>query len=248
MPDFSLILDHPMSKEIISKLVVGSTAKEVCQWLRIKYPDKDQAHLRLTQKVLKEFTDSQYTQYYDQMLADKSIMQNNDDEKSHLKMSAALSDNRFYREKMEELVSTELNLLKTCEMAGAVIHTRMEQMYDLTQQDTADVGRIDDTLIKYLKLFVDTVEKIERMKLSSSDGLIDHNITIQMVQDYLQIYQEVIRESFAEIDPDMANRVMEKLYDKLNNLDPPEQLSQNEKVKMAKDIEAKVISVENSID
>lgn len=247
MSDFSLILDHPDSKEIISKLVTGSSPKEVSQWLKIKYPEKDQSHLRLTQKLLKEFSDSQYTQYYDQLLEDKAIMSEGND-KDHLRMSAALANNKFYRERMEELVNTEINLLKTCEMASSIVHSRMEQMFDLIQQDPTEIGRADNTFIRYVQLFVDTADKLEKMRLNSSDHLSDHNITMQTVQEYLQIYQEVIRETFASVDPDMANRAMELLYDKLNNMEAPSIPSQEDKLKIADSVKAKVLSVENSVD
>ncbi len=248
MADFSLILDHPDSKEIIGKLVVGSTAKEVNQWLRLKYPDKNQSHLRLTQKVLKEFTDSQYTQYYDQMLDDKALLATDGPDHGHIRMSAALANNKFYRERMEEVANTELNMLKTCEMVATVLRTRMEQMYDLTQQDPTDVGRADNTFIRYVQLFVDTADKLEKMRANSVDHLADHNVTMQNLQGIIQMFQEVIRESFAEMDPDMANKVMERIYDRMNDMELPSAPTQEEKLRMTNNIEARVVSIENSID
>ena len=55
MSEFGLIKDHPDSKEIMSKLLSGSEPKDVAQWLKLKYSKKNQSHLRLTQKLLKEF-------------------------------------------------------------------------------------------------------------------------------------------------------------------------------------------------
>ena len=216
--------------------------------MKIKYPDKNQSHLRLSTKILKEFTDSQYTQYYDQMLDDKALLANNSQDRGHLRMSAALANNKFYRERMEEVANTELNMLKTCEMVATVLHTRMEQMYDLTQQDPTDVGRADNTFIRYVQLFVDTADKLEKMRANSVDHLTDHNITIQSLQAYIQMFQEVIRESFAEIDTDMANKVMENMYDKMNKMEAPLPPSQEEKLRITNNIEARVVSIENSIE
>ena len=42
-PDYSIILNHPLNQEIISKLITGTDPKEINQWLKLKYPNKEDA-------------------------------------------------------------------------------------------------------------------------------------------------------------------------------------------------------------
>jgi len=77
MADFSLITNHPNCEEIISKLVSGTVPKEVSRWLKLKYPNKDQKHLNLTIKLLKDFVNSQYLDTYNQFTNDLVDTKNN---------------------------------------------------------------------------------------------------------------------------------------------------------------------------
>jgi len=247
MAEFGLIKDHPDSKEILSKLLSGSTPKDVASWLKLKYPEKSQKHLRVSQKLLKEFTDSQYTSYYDQFQEDLATLSDPDKKKEDKELSYALTHIKPYRERMEELADKQLNTLLTIEKNMGIVLTRIEQMYDLIQNDPTN-AKLDNTFIRYMKLLQDGMETIEKIKSNSIDGLAHHNFSMQAMQDNIMIMQDAIRETMAELDPDIASSFMDKLHNKLNDLEPPQTLTPSEKFEEAKKFEAQVVGVTNTND
>jgi hypothetical protein len=247
MAEFGLIKDHPDSKEILSKLLSGSTPKDVAAWLKLKYPEKNQKHLRLSQKLLNEFTDSQYTSYYDQFQEDLATLSDPDTKKKDKELSYALTHIKPYRERMEELADMQLNTLVTIEKNMGIVLTRVEQMYDLIQNDPTN-GKLDNTFIRYMKLLQDGMETIEKIKINSIDNLAHHNFTMQAMQDNIMIMQDAIRETMAEVDPDLASSFMDKLYNKLNELQPPQAMTPSEKLEEVHKFEAQVVGVTNTND
>ena len=225
MTDFSLITDHPENKEILSKLLSGSSPKDVAQWLKIKYPDKKQSHLRLTQKLLKEFNNSQYTNVYDQFKRDIVQVSGKDDQN----LSASLLNNKSYRDRLSEIADKEFNILRVLDNMIVVTHDRFEQVFDRIQDKPEDFDG-DNTLLKYIHTMFEISEKLEKIRLGAPENIMQQNITMQAIEDYMHIYQEAIRETLAELDPDTAMLFMDKLYNKLNTLKPPTAMTQDERM------------------
>jgi hypothetical protein len=246
MAEFGLIKDHPDSKEILSKLLSGSTPKDVASWLKLKYPEKTQKHLRLSQKLLTEFTDSQYTSYYDQFQEDLATL-SDPNKKEDKELSYALTHIKPYRERMEELADKQLNTLLTIEKNMGIVLTRIEQMYDLIQNDPTN-SKLDNTFIRYQKLLQEGMATIEKIKVNSIDNLAQHNFTMQAMQDNIMIMQDAIRETMAEVDPELESSFMDKLYNKLNEAQPPQAMSPSEKLEEAQKFEAQVVGVTNTND
>jgi hypothetical protein len=245
MAEFGLIKDHPNNKEIISKLLSGSDPKDVAQWLKIKYPEKDQKHLRLSQKLLKEFNDSQYTNYYEQFQEDLASLTAPD--KKDKELSYALTHIKPYRERMEELADKQLNSLATIEKNMGIVLTRFEQMYDMIQNDPTN-AKFDNTFIRYMNLIKDGMETIERLKLNSVDNLAQHNFTVQAMQDNINVIQDAVRETLAEMDTNLSSIFMDKLYHKLNNLSSPAPITPEQRFEEAQRFEAKVVETIDSND
>lgn len=247
MAEFGLILDHPVSKDILSKLLSGSTPKEVAQWLKVKYPEKNQSHLRLTQKLLTEFKNSQFTDYLPQFEQDLAEVTAKKGDPNAKYMSAALTNIKPYRERMTELADLKLNTMITLEKNIGILLTRFEQMYDLMQQSPGD-AKFDNTFIRYFNAFKDGMETLEKMKVTSPDHLAQHNMTVQMMQDYINIIQDVVRRNMAKFDPEIAAQFMEDLYNELDSVQVPESLSPEEQRAEAHKFEAQVVDVVNSND
>ena len=245
MSDFSLITDHPLSKDILSKLLSGSTPKEVAQWLKIKYTTKEQAHLRLTQKLLKEFNNSQYTNVYDQFKNDL-VQVSSKDKKDNKSLSASLLNNKTYRERLQDIADKEFNILRVLDNLTVITHDRLEQVFDRIQESPESFDG-DSTLRNYITMMFEITEKLEKIRLSAPETMMQQNTTMQAVEEYMAIYQEAIRETLAEIDPDTAMLFMDKLYNKLNELRPPTPLTQEERIQEATVLHERVVGVEEDL-
>ena len=238
MADFSLITAHPLSKEIISKLLSGVTPKEVAQWLKIKYSTKDQAHLRLTQKLLKDFNNSQYTNVYDQFKND--LVQISKKDKDDKILSDSLLNNKTYRARLQSIADTEFNIISVLENLVVVTHDRLEQVFDRVQEQPGSFDG-DNTLRNYISMMFEIAEKLEKIKLNAPEMLMQQNVTMQTVETYMTIYQDAIRETLAEIDPDTAMLFMDKLYNKLNKLTPPTPLTQEKRIQEAIVLQERIV-------
>jgi hypothetical protein len=215
--DFSKILSHPEKDEIISKLMTGIRSKDVADWLRLKYPNKDQGHLRLGGALLKEFADSNLD-LYTQIQQDVSGIKNG--QPINKEIAASLRNNKTYRERLNELADKEIDLKKTLRNAVFLMEARMEQYFDKMQENPGAL-KADYGLIKWFEVLINAVEKANKVINEAPDVVVQHNVNVQTANQYTIILQDAIRETCAEVDPQMAFLFMEKMNEKLPMLEEP---------------------------
>ncbi len=68
------------------------------------------------------------------------------------------------------------------------------------------------------------VEKYDKIINQSPDQIIQHNVTVQVMDQYVNVMQDSIRQTLAEMDPDAANLFMEKFNENLGKLQLPESI------------------------
>jgi len=241
--DFSAIYEHPDKEEIIGKLVSGSAPKEVNQWLKLKYPDKNQSHLRLTIKILKEFANSEYVDCYDQFAKDLATVQDSDAGKIDKKMmSDSLQNNKTYRERLQAIADDELDIRTMLRSLIVVVHERAEQCFDKIQEDPHDF-RGDPIFLKYMNELFNMVEKFDKIVNNAPDQIIQHNFTLQAVEDNTNAILEAVRDTIAQLDPDVALKFMDLFYNNLSKLRPPEEdiMSQEDRLKEAQLLHEKIV-------
>ena len=241
MSDFSLLLNHPDRDEVISKLISGSSHKEIYQWLKLKYPGKDQGHLRLTQKLLKEFAESPYlTEYYGKFKSDLAKVSSSDDDKIRRGLAESILNNKTYQERMLEIANKELDWNKMVENLVAVCFQRVEQVFDTMQQDPTKF-KGDNYLLRYIDSLTSAVERLKKIQLIDDAQGLNQNITAQALEEQTAFLQEVIRDVLAEIDPDTAMLFLEKFNERMEITNPPAPLTQEDKFSEVEIIEAKLI-------
>lgn len=235
--DFSSILSHPLKEEILAKLLGGTPPKDISNWLRLKYSGKDESHLKLSTKVLQEFAKSQYADYYKQFSEDLTATKNGESDKIDKKISASLLNNKTYQERLNELADTEINMKKMMLGTIMMIQDRSIQIFDKIQENPGSIGKAEYALIKWVEQLFTGLEKYDKIVNQSPDQIIQHNYTVQYVDQTNALIQEAIREVICEFDPDLANRFMDRLAEKLEAIRPIVEatpMSPNEKLTEAK--------------
>lgn len=230
--DFSKILSHPDKDEIISKLVTGIKPRDVSDWLKLKYSDKEQGHLRVSSKILQDFVENNLD-LYNVLQNDISGVKQNKKE-----ISDSLKNNKTYQERIVEIVNKELDIKRLLIETGHIIRQRVEQVFDKIQENPQNF-KPDYTLIKWLETLLNFTDRYQKIVNEAPDTVVQHNINIQLVEQHTIMLQDAIRETMAEIDSDMSFRFLEKLNSKMATLKSPEAqiLSQDQKM-----LEAQVIS------
>jgi hypothetical protein len=215
--NFDKLIEHPKAEEIISKLVTGIRPKDVADWLKLEFPNKDQVHLRLGSTYLKDFLD-QNLNLYDTLKKDIASVKSGDADK---KISPSLRNNKTYQERLTEMAGTEIDIKKLMVNTGILIQSRLEQFYDKIQQNPENI-KPDHALIKYFELMLNFADRYNKIVNESPDQIIQHNVTVQVMDQYVAVMQETIRETLSEVDPDAAFLFMEKFNEKLPNIQLPE--------------------------
>lgn len=215
MTDLSKILTHPEKDFIISELVSGKTAKNVNQYLALKYTKPEQKHLIISSNILKEFVDK-HINLYEQLEKD---LQAQHEGKLNTKIPESLLKNKTYQERLVELAGKEIDVVKSLEKIVFMLEQRLEQLFDKTQIDPNDT-KDDYTLIKIHDSLMIALEKYDKIKNNKPDHVIQHNVTIQQMESHSMIFQEAIRETLAEFDAETSSRFMDLLGTKLSQLKP----------------------------
>lgn len=216
MSDFLKILDHPEKDKIVGKLISGEPSSKVAEYLKIKYPHKDEVHLRISSKLLKEFTDK-YLDQYDSL--DK-IIEAEKNNKLDKKIAQSLINNKTWQERIAETADLEIDIKKKIAQVLTIIEARTEQVFDQIQQKP-EAFKGDYVLIKYFEVLFNAMEKFDKIVNERPDQVVEHNYNIQMVQQHSAVLQEAIRDVLREMDPEYSALFLDRLNERMRELEDP---------------------------
>jgi hypothetical protein len=244
MSDFSQIVEHPKYQEIITKLLSGCPPKEIATWLKLLYARKDESHLRLSIKILNEFKESEYCNVENQLIKDLTTVESGG--KLDKKIAASLMNNKTYQERLAEVADKEINVKQMLVNLIKVCQDRAEQVFD-SIQSKPESFKGDYVFIKYMEQLFGAVERFDKIVNKSPDITIQHNISMQAVDQYSTILQEAIRDTLAEMSPEMAGVFLDKLYARMKDLNLPAPImspTTDEKLKEVTLLQEKVLTID----
>jgi hypothetical protein len=229
--NFSQLNEHPDAEEIISKILSGESPKAIQQWLKLKYPGNDENHLRLSLKLIKDFASSPYVDLQEQFKKDLAKIELNPLDRE---VSASLKNNKFYKERLTELAGNEIDIRKMLAGLISVVHNRAEQVFDVMQENPGDF-KGDYVFLKYISELFNSVEKLERILNTGPAAADNHNITIQVIQQYILAFQDGLRAAVAQVlDTDTAMKFMDVFYNTMKDVEIEQGIPQEERLKEAK--------------
>lgn len=213
MADFTKIIDHPEKTDIISKLVSGDSPKVVSKYLKDKYPNPDQGHLRIPATLLQEFLDT----YGDHKGRVQKIINRDVNTKMDKKIHESLLDTRAWKDRVLEGVDKEINYLERLDGVLTILETRAEQLFDKIQSDPEDT-RTDYVFTKYMELLMLAIEKADKIKNDKPDVRVEHTYTIQMVEQQSVAIQEAIRRVLDRLGPEYSSMFMQLMSEELTKM------------------------------
>lgn len=228
MADVSKLINHPERDKIMGKLVMGESPRDVAQYLKLKFHEKDEQHLRLSAKFLKDLVDN-FDEHFTSL---KQQIKNEHSGKLSTKLAESLMNNKAWRERMDEEIEKEIDLKKRIQQMIHAIEARAEQVFDKIQENPG-MMKGDYVLIKYFDLLINALEKADKIINERPDKLIQADITINMVEQQSFVMQEAIRMLLLELDPEISARFMEilqKLPKRMNVAGLDEQIDQVNKL------------------
>ena len=234
------ILQHPDKDEIISKLVIGITPKDIHDWLAAKYTSVSEKKFVIAEKSIRSFQ-SNYLDIYniiqEDIVKSKSAVAMNTEEA----LALSVQNNPTYKGKMMEIAAKELDIRKMAANLAAAIEIRMAQVFDEIQEDPRNINtRVDRLLIDYAEAFGTILEKYYKFTEEPSAQVINNTVTLNVMDQHISVFHDVIKEVLSQMDLETSLYFMEVFNEKMAKLKPPpENAPPNTEVRLA---EAKVLS------
>ena len=155
--------------------------------------------------------------YHKQFATDLKKVANG--EKLDKKISAALLNNKTYQERLLELTDEGLDLKKEILKIKIMLDTRMEQVFDKIQENPEALdSKGDYKLLKYMEQYLSLIEKYDKIVNNRPDQIIQHNYTMEYIDQRTEIIQDAIRETLEELGSDATLIFFNKMQEKLGAL------------------------------
>ena len=215
------ILQHPDQQEIIGKLILDIPAKDIHDWLASKYISVSEAKFVVAEKSIKTFKDN-YLDVYSMIREDmaktkQAIVASTEDQ-----LELAVKSNPTYKRMMMELAGKEIDVRKMVAHLCIAIETRLGQVFDEIQEDPRNINtRVDRVFIEYAEVLGNLLEKYYKFTENPADLTIQHNVTLQVVDQHISVFHDVIREVLSQMDLESSMLFMELFNEKMAKLKQP---------------------------
>src|SRR5574338_1219236 len=234
-PVYKKILDHPDREEIISKLVIGVSPTDIHDWLKAKYTNVSESKFVLSEKMVKSFKDN-YLDFYNELQQDKAkvavaVANNTQDQ-----LDLVVKSNPTYKDALVKIAKNEWNIDERMMMMAVNVETRMAQVFDEMMEDPRNINtKVDRLFAEYADILGNLLDKYHKWKEKpAADQVIQHNVTLQVVDQHIAVFHEVIKEILYSMDLEASQYFLEVFNEKMSKLKPPNpEMGPSQDVKMA---------------
>lgn len=210
----SKVLRHPEKEEIIKKLTSGDSVKEVERWLKKKHPKSKR--LQISWVTLQKFR-KEYLNLEGQVLEDiKNKRREREQSSEELEIRARVMASNAYQEKLDEIVSTELDVTRKMLEMEKLISARLEFYYNTI---------IDGGDIKEEKIFLELINAQRNLMADwkkwvegVADKTIEHNINVNVVNEQVNVLKSIVYETLQELDPALVPIFVERVNSRLGDM------------------------------
>jgi len=230
--------EHPDKDELLAKLIEGVKPKEIYEWLHAKYVSDAEKRFILSEDLLSDFKDDQLDFYLIIRTDALALKSNTSIDKA---VDVRLSRSKKYREKLLELTEKEVDIKQIVRGLVAKIEIKVEQVFEQIQENNdPDDFKDDHILIKWLTLLMEAAEKCNKMVNEAPDHVVQHQHTIQIADQQINIIIDTIKDILSKIDYEASLYFIEQYNERIGALKAPEEFKPAQtEVRLA---EAKLLS------
>mgnify|MGYP001163615423 CR=1 FL=1 len=212
----SKILRHPNKSEIVEKLISGESTREVESWLKEKYPSKKAFHI--SYMTLQKFRKEELQLKGDVLDDIKSKRQEIVSREEQKEKAELIYKSKSYREKIEEIANTELDITRKLLELDSIVETRIEYYYNILQNGGS--FKDDKMFLEYINTMRSLMQDWKKYIEGFTDQRIENNnINITIVNQQVNILKSAILETLEGIDPSHTTLFLDNLSNRLNSLD-----------------------------
>jgi hypothetical protein len=224
-PTWKRLISHPDSEEILSKLIIGQSSKDIHDWLASKYSTPAEKSFVLSEKSLKHFRDN-YLDFYQDIQADVQKTRSALATNNSTDLELAVKSNPSYQDAILQLANNELDIEKMMARMCLAVETRIGQIYDLIQEDPRNLNtRTERAWIEMVQTSGDLLDKWARWqekKAQQSVNITQNNISIQIIDQHISTFHDVIKKLLSNMDLESSLLFMELFNDEMAKLKMPE--------------------------
>jgi hypothetical protein len=218
-PAVNKMLCHQDREEIVSKLLIGVSPKDIHEWLKAKYPENTK--MIIAEKTLKLFKDN-YLDIYSTIKDDFGKAKTAMTLGSESDLELSIRENPTYNKIVLETVGKELDIKLRLATCCNIIETRMGQLFDIIEEDPRNINTRHDRMLKeYIEVFGGLLEKAYKIVNNGPDQIIQHNVTVQRIDESIVVFYEAIKNVLSQIDLEASMHFMELFQHELNKLKDP---------------------------
>jgi hypothetical protein len=207
------VLNHPEREEIIKKLVSGDSLKSVEEWLKKKHPRTPR--LQISYMTLQKFRKEHLHIEGEVLDKIKQARREQGQESEELEARAIIVASSAYQDKINEIVSNELDANRKLLEMSALIGARMEYYFNSLNQGSniqqdkmfLDLVNAQRGLVQDWKKFVEGV----------ADKKIEHNINVSVINEQVTVIKSIVFEVLQEMSPELIPVFVEKVNSRLEN-------------------------------
>jgi hypothetical protein len=102
------------------------------------------------------------------------------------------------------------------------IEERLAQLFDMVQQDPTNVNsRLERIVLEYMDKLGLTLERYYKLTQEPQNNIIQQNITLQMVDQHIVVFHDVIKKVLSEMDVTASVIFLEKFSEEMSKLKKP---------------------------
>ncbi len=217
------ITEHPDFQELIAKLGIGTDPSEIHEWLKAKYGSVGEKSLVISEKNIKLFKNN-YFNFYQKIREDVLLMKQNE-MVSDSQLKGIVQGDASYKQKLAELVDKEIDIKKTIQQLVVSIQHRASQVFDSIQEDPSNI-KMDRTLIEWFNLLMNALEKANKIVNEAPDQVIQHNVTVQHIEQNISVFADVVKEILSKLDYDTSMMFLDLYNEKMSQLREPKEQEQ----------------------
>lgn len=234
-PVYKKILEHPDREEIISKLVLGMSITDIHDWLKAKYTNVSETKFVLSERIIKSFKDN-YLDFYNELQQDKAKVATALATGTTDQLDLAVKSNPTYKDALVKIAKNEWNIEERMMMMAVNVETRMAQVFDEMMEDPRNINtKVDRLFAEYADILGNLLDKYHKWKEKpAADQVIQHNVTLQVVDQHIAVFHDVIKEILSGMDLEASQYFLELFNEKMSKLKLPNpETGPSQDVKMA---------------
>jgi hypothetical protein len=214
-----VVLNHPDKDELISKLLQNISPADITKNLEIRYGDIDK-NLIVSEKTLETFKKNSlniYRTIQEDLRKTSVALQHSDAD-----VQLTLKNNPTYRQTLEKLANNELDIKTMLANMILATETRIAQIFDQIQSDPDNVNSRTERLFnEYLDRFQAAIEKWQKYIIQSPDQIIQHNVSVQHIDNHMSVFHDAIRKVLSKMDNESALLFMNLYNEEINKTKAP---------------------------